>query len=193
MGIDSFWAEKTAPLIQRDHFIREALEKRGVLADAYHKEMEKVHIENAQKLKSMIEKKGFPVLSNAGDQGVRQTWLIIQHAISWPDFMRECLLEMKLAASNQDYPLELIAYTEDRIAFFEGRGQLYGTNLDWQKGDLKPTLIEDPKMLDQRRKSIGLPPLATYLANISTEKPPKDPEKKQFEFQEWLKRVGWRS
>lgn len=192
MNPDPFWVEKVSPLVERDLYIRDALLKRGDLADTYHKEMEKVHIENAYKLKSFIEKKGFPVLSNAGEQGVRLTWLIIQHAISLPDFMRDCLMQIRLAAGQQDYPLELLAYTEDRVAYFDGRPQLYGTNLDWQDGELKPTPIEDIKLVDQRRKSIGLPPLAFHMQTITEERPPKDPKKKEQEFQVWLKKVGWR-
>ena len=42
MTIDSYWKEKLTPLVERDHFIREALVRRGVLEDAYHPEMEKV-------------------------------------------------------------------------------------------------------------------------------------------------------
>jgi hypothetical protein len=184
------WEEKLSPLVDRDSFTRDALLRRGILSDAYHPEMEKVHLENARKLKALIDKNGFPVLSTAGEKGVRLSWLIIHHAISLPDFVRECLLEMRMAAANHDYPLDLLAYTEDRVAYFEGRGQLYGTNRDWDEGELKPTPIEDPAKLSVRRKSMGLPPQIPTL--ISEERPPKDPEKKGREFQEWLKKVGWR-
>ena len=188
--IDTIWVEKLKPLVERDLFIRDAILKRGDLNDTYHPEMEKVHLENAKKLESMIQKNGFPVLSNAGDEGVRLAWLIIQHAISRPDFMRECLLQMRLSAAAQDWPKELIAYTDDRMAFFEGRGQLYGTNADWQDGELKPTLIEDPDHLEYRRKSMGLPPMRKDI--ITNERPPRDAEKKQKEFEIWLKKTGWR-
>lgn len=190
--IDPIWKKKLSPWVERDHFIREALIKRGTLEDTYHPEMEKVHLENVTKLKSLIEEEGFPVLSNAGEEGVRLSWLIIQHGISAPDFMRECLTQMRLAAADGDYPRDLLAYTEDRVAYFEGRPQLYGTNLDWQDGELLPTPIEDPKFLDDRRKSVGLPPLAESLFHFKETPPPKDPQKKTLEFQKWLLRVGWR-
>lgn len=193
MSIDISWVEKLTPLVERDQYIREALIQRGVLEDTYHPEMEKLHLENASKLKALIKTKGFPVLSNAGEQGVRLSWLIVQHAISNPDFMKECLIQMRLAAAQDDYPKELIAYTEDRVAYYEGRGQLFGTNFDWQEGELRPTLIEDPKFLDQRRKAYGLPPIGETLFKIAHTPPPKDPVKKEEEFQEWLRKVGWRS
>src|SRR4051812_9771350 len=121
--MEDFWISKLSPLVERDHFIREGLLSRGVLSDAYHKEMEKVHIENAKKLKVLVEKNGFPVLSSAGEKGVRLAWMIIMHAISLPDFMRECLTQIRLAAAAQDFPLDLLAYLEDRVLTFEGKGQ----------------------------------------------------------------------
>lgn len=171
--------------------MREVLLQKGVLTDTYHPEMEKLHLSNARKLAMMIEKMGFPVLSNAGEKGVRLSWLIIQHSISWPDFMRECLTQMRLAAAHNDYILELLAYTDDRIAFYENRPQLYGTNLDWINGEFKRTPIADPAFLNQRRKSLGLPPISSVPVPPTEERPPRDPEKKLLEFSEWQQRVGW--
>ncbi|MBA2405276.1 MAG: hypothetical protein H0V66_10935 [Bdellovibrionales bacterium] len=192
MTADNFWKDKLIPLVERDQFIRDALDRRGVLEDAYHPEMEKVHLENARKLKELIKKNGFPVLSNAGEEGVQLSWLIIQHAISSPDFMRECLTEIRMAVAQDDYPKDLLAYIDDRIRYFEGLPQLYGTNFDWEDGELRPTPIEDPKFLDLRRKSLGLPPIAETLFKIAHSAPPKDPLKKASEFQKWLLSVGWR-
>lgn len=191
--IDHSWEEKLNFLVQQDHQMRNLLIEKGVLSDTYHPEMEKVHLANAKKLKALIAKNGFPVLSNAGETGVRLSWLIIQHSISWPDFMKECLIEIRLAAGQNDYPLELLAYTEDRVAYFEGRPQLYGTNADWIDGELKTTPIEDPSKVNLRRKGMGLPPLAEVLNVSSLERPPKDPAKKAKEFDEWLVKVGWRN
>lgn len=190
---DLTWEEKLGFLVQQDHQMRNILLEKGVLTDTYHPEMEKVHLNNSRRLSEMIKKMGFPVLSNAGEKGVRLSWLIIQHSISWPDFMKECLMQMRLAAAQNDYILELLAYTEDRVAYFEGRPQLYGTNSDWIDGELKRTPIEDISRVDLRRKAIGLPPLAQVPLSSSLERPPKNPEKKNREFQEWLERVGWRN
>lgn len=187
------WITFLGPLAQRDLYIREALERRGILEDAYHPEMEKVHKENALALLAYIKTHGFPVLSNAGEKGVQLAWMIIQHAISFPDFQRESLIQMRLAAAAEDYPKDLLAYTDDRIAFFEGRAQLYGTNFDWHQGELRPTLIEDPQFLDHRRKALGLPPIAETLFKIVHSKPPKDLDQKNKEFEIWLKSVGWRT
>jgi hypothetical protein len=192
MSPDPSWVDKLKPLVERDQFVRDALVSRGILEDAYHHEMEKVHLENTLKLKKLIQRMGFPVISNAGDEGVRLSWLIIHHSISNPDFMKESLIEMRMAAAQNDYPLELLAHTDDRIAFFEGRPQLYGTNFDWLAGSQSPTPIADPQFVDERRKSLGLPPIAESLFKFGHMRPPKDPEKKVREFEIWRKKVGWR-
>lgn len=191
--IDPTWEEKLKFLVGQDHQMREVLLSKGILNDTYHPELEKIHLSNARKLSDLIEKLGFPVLSNAGEQGVRLSWLIIQHAISWPDFMRESIIQMRLAAAQNDYILELLAYTDDRIAYFEGRPQLYGTNMDWIDGEFKPTPVEDIEKLDARRKSLGLPPVSVTPIFPSMERPPLDPLKKQKEFEHWLVKVGWRN
>ena len=108
---DLIWEEKLRFLVNQDHQMRNLLDEKGIFNDAYHPEFEKVHINNALQLKEMIENKGFPVLSNAGEESLRLSWAIIQHSISLPKFMRECLFQMRLAAGQNDYPLDLLAYT----------------------------------------------------------------------------------
>ena len=191
--IDVAWEEKLRFLVSQDHQMQNILYEKGVLNDAYHADLEKVHIQNARKLQQMIQKMGFPVLSNAGDFGVRFSWLIIYHAISLPDFMRESLMQMRLAASQQDYLLELLAYTEDKVAYLEGRKQIYGTNVDWIKGELRRTPVEDISKVDFRRKGIGLPSLDQMPVQSSMQRPPRDQELRNVLFKDWLLKVGWRN
>jgi hypothetical protein len=88
---------------------------------------------------------------------------------------------------------------EDRIRTFEGRGQRYGTQFDWDAdGALSPLPLEDPEGVDARRGEIGLPPLAADLRRrrediaSSTERPPRDAERRRRVLEEWLRKVGWR-
>jgi hypothetical protein len=192
MTSNEAWVAGLRLLVQREQFIRDALEKRGVLEDAYHSELKKVQMENANKLRLMLEERGFPVLSSVGEEGVRLSWLIIHRAVSLPDFMRTCLDQMRMAAAQDDYPRDLLVYTEDKICYLEGRGQLFGTHFDWIGGELKPTPIEDEKFLDERRKAAGLPPMEESLPRVTHVPPPKDAARKATELDIWLKEVGWR-
>jgi hypothetical protein len=191
--VDPSWVHLLRPLVERDQFIRDALERRGILEDRYHPELEKVHRENAEKLKAMIERMGFPVLSNAGEEGVRLSWFIIHHAFSYPDFMREGLLQMRLAAANEDYPREHLASTEDRVLYLEGKSQIYGTNYDWSSGEYQLTEVEDPQFLDHRRKAMDLAPIGESLLKIWHFRPPRDELQRGKEFHEWLRSKGWRT
>lgn len=191
--IDPLWVIKLKTLVNKDLNLKNVLIEKGTLNDAYHPELGKIQQYNGIILQELINKMGFPVLSNAGEEGVHLSWLIIQHSISLPDFMRTCLLEMRLAAANNDYPLNLLAYTEDRLAYLEGRKQLYGTNVEWIDAELRPTPIEDPIQLNFRRKSMGLNPVEEDIGSLVMERPPKDPVKRAKEFADWLKKTGWRS
>lgn len=187
------WEEKLTPLVQHDHQIKNILLEKGIYSDGYHPDLEKIQLRNAQKIAEFIKKYGFPVLSNAGENGVRLSWLIIHHAISWPDFMRDSLVQMRMAAAQNDYPLELLAYTEDLVAYLEGRPQLYGTHSDWIDGELKTTPVEDPKGLEYRRKSMGLNPIGQMSPQGPHDKPPQNPLEKHKQFNQWLVRIGWRN
>jgi len=189
---DPFWTEKLKPLIERDQFIQQVLAQKGILEDCYQPELEKIQKHNANKLKEFIYKKGFPVLSSAGEEGVQLSWYIIQQGISLPDFMRECLTEIRLAVAAEDYPKNLLAYLEDKVAFCEGRKQLYGTHYVWSECGLVPSPIEDVDYLDKRRLSYELPPIAEALFKVIHSSPPKDPIKRTREFEKWLIKAGWR-
>jgi hypothetical protein len=190
---DLIWEERLNLLVQQDHHLRNVFIERGTSSDRYHPELEKLHISNARRLQDLVVKMGFPVLSNAGERGVRLSWLIFFHAISLPDLMRSSLVEMRLAAGQQDYILELLAHTEDKVAFLEGRPQLYGTHADWIKGEFKRTPIEDISRVDLRRKGFGLPPLHKSPLITTLERPPRDQDARDREFKAWRERVGWRN
>src|SRR5436305_9398076 len=94
---------------------------------------------------------------------------------------------------------EVPALDEDRIAIFEGRPQRLGTQYDWnEQGELAPWTIEDEAGVDERRREVGLPPLAENTRGIREgttregEKPPEDWKERHRQFEEWCRKVGWR-
>jgi len=184
---------KKADLELRDRLIRE-----GRLDQGYDKEMEEMHRRNAHMLEGIIDDIGYPTVDKVGQEGSDAAWIIIQHAIALPTFMRKCstLLE-KAVSENQASPLHL-AYLQDRIAVFEGKAQPYGTQFDWdENGQLSPSLTEDPYMVDQRRASLGIKSLEeqTQLMRRQVREEgrtaPPDMEKRKKDYEEWRKRVGW--
>src|SRR3972149_6607871 len=75
---------------------------------------------------------------------------IVEEAIRVWEKNRLALL-LDAVPKGDGNPLDA-AYLGDRIAMYEGRGQLFGTQFDWDaNGVLSPAPIADPSTVDSRR------------------------------------------
>jgi hypothetical protein len=196
--INEDWREKLILAAQKDLRMRALLADRGALHEGYHAEMEAIHLENASLLLEAFQAIGWPGRSVVDDDGAEAAFLILQHAISRPDVQRRGLALLLDAVPNGDGSALDAAYLGDRIAMYEGRGQLFGTQFDWDAdGMLSPAPIAEPATVDSRRASLGLIPIAEAVAEMRAraagEGPPSDLAVRRVEFEAWLKRVGWRS
>ena len=183
-----------------DQAVRAELAADGSLFDGYHPRMEAVHRRNASRLSEAIDQHGWPGTTLVGEDGADAAWMIAQHAIGEPHFQRRCLTLLRAAAAKNEIPLWQPAYLEDRIRMFEGQPQRYGTQYDWDmNGELSPVLIEDPEHVDERRRALGLIPLAENTAQMregatkENEPRPRDWAQRQKEFEEWARKTGWRA
>ena len=187
-------------LERRDQETRARLASDDSLFAGYAPAMERVHLENAVELEAILDTEGgWPKRSRVGSDGCRAAWIVAQHAISRPAFQRRCLALLRDAVARGEAPALHAAYLEDRIHFNEGRPQRYGTCLDWDAdGRLRPGELEDQENVDQRRRDVGLPPLAAGLRKAEAEAlreeagPPGDIGRLRREQEEWARRVGWR-
>lgn len=183
-------------LASRDIDAADRIRARGDLEDIYHPELEAIHIANAEQLSQIIDEHGLPGLSMVGVEGAEAVWLIIQHAISLPDFQRRCLPLLQEAARRGEFPHAYPVYLEDRISVNEGRPQRYGTQFDWDEtGRLVPYPIEDLLKVNELRREVGLNSMEENVTNMrsSAGKPPADYEAKKRAYERWLTRVGWRA
>jgi Family of unknown function (DUF6624) len=182
-----------------DQRVRAELAADGSLFDGYHSTMQAVHDKNAARLTEVIEQHGWPGRSLVGEEGSRAAWLVLQHAIAHPDLQRRGLVLLQDAVAQDEVPAVEAALLEDRIRFFEGRPQRYGTQFDWdESGQLSPLPIEDEANVDERRRSVGLEPLEVNTRRMresiasSGEGPTRDWAVRQRKFVEWCRSVGWR-
>lgn len=191
-------AERIIALKKADLEFRDSLIRKGQLEKGYNKEMAYIHNKNAHELDEIIDTIGYPTIDKVGKEASEAAWLIIQHAIEQPNFLRKCLKLLENAVSeNKANPINL-AYLTDRIAVSENKPQLYGTQFDWDKnGELSPNLFDDLIKVNERRKSIGLNTLEEQTelirkrAKIENQLPPTDYNKRKQEIEEWKKKVGW--
>jgi hypothetical protein len=182
-------------LAAEDLRVREELAGDGSLFQGYHPRMEAVHKRSAARLGQIIAERGWPGTSVVGSDGAEAAWLIVQHAIGEPDFMRSSLGLLRRAAERGDTPAWQGAMLEDRIRMFEGRPQRFGTQLEPdRKGYLQPYWLENPEFVDERRRAVGLEPLTERLARAPEHlRMTEDRDQFEREYQAWLRRVGWRA
>jgi hypothetical protein len=186
-------ADELIAMAELDRKVADELAASGALYEGYHPRMVVVHENNASRLQAILDQLGWPTERLVGERAAKAAWLIAQHAISQPEFQRACLKFLVEAAREHMVPLWQPAMLEDRIRVFEGRPQLYGTQLKPDThGNMQPHAIEDPESVEQRRRAVGLEPLAEILARAKPQPLPADPEQFERDYQNWLIEVGWR-
>lgn len=192
------FAEQILALKDADLKMRDQLIRKGRLGDGYDPEMEQLHCRNAASMDEIISAIGYPTIDLVGQEASEAAWLIVQHSIGNPGFMRKCalLMERDVRAGKVD-PANL-AYLLDRISVLEGRPQQYGTQFDWdENGELSPEPVDDRTQVDQRRKALGLNTLEEQTevirrrAAAENHQCPPDLEERKREMNDWRSRVGW--
>jgi hypothetical protein len=172
-------------LAQHDLTVREKLLKENKLAQGYNPDMEKVHRDNASRLREIIDLIGWPTISKVGIEASEAAWLIAQHSIGEPTFMKQCYALMN--ESVTDINPQNIAYLYDRICYFEGRPQKYGTQFD--DAGLYP--VENKNEVNDLRQKLKLKPHAPdSIVEIGPTDNPKNLHK-DAAFNEWRRNTGW--
>lgn len=191
-------AQRILELRRADLDLRDRLLRAGQLNDGYHEEMAALHDRNATVLEEIIDSVGYPSEDRIGEPASAAAWLVVQHAIGRPDFMRKCRDLLAQAVQQERADPVRLAYLDDRIAVLEGRRQRYGTQFDWdENGELSPQPMDDPEAVARRRKTLGLTTLEARTASLrqrareENQRPPKDWNKQQRAYEAWRKEVGW--
>ena len=122
-----------------------------------------VDLRNTRRMKEIVQQMGWPTRTKVGAEASHQAWLLVQHADHDRQFQEHCLALMKAEALNEVSAAD-IAYLEDRVRVKSGQPQLYATQFFVAAtGAFGPGPIEDPENVDERRKAVGLGPLAEYM------------------------------
>jgi hypothetical protein len=197
--IELFLREELISMAADDGAMRERLVEDGSLFDGYNPLMAIVHRRNGDRLAEMVDAYGWPGATMVGEDGADAAWLVLHHAIGDPVLQRRCLPLLEQAAAQGEIPAWHPATLLDGIRFYEGRPQVYGSMFDWDdSGRLVPWTIEDAERVDERRASVGLPPLADQVASARAaaeqegDHRPADPAARRDEAERWARSVGWR-
>ncbi|WP_428249950.1 DUF6624 domain-containing protein [Ferrovibrio sp.] len=197
--MDDHLRRRLFDMLERDTQARQRAAIQGGLFEGYNDALRDVYNANARELAEIVDQGGWPDKYRVGEDGATVAFLVVQHAIGLPNFMRACLELIEEAAERGAVPRWHVAFLMDRICVMEGKPQVYGSQFDWDAaGEVNPLPIEAPETVDQRRKAIDLVPMADAIVIERKEKaargemPPSNWAKRQTEFDAWAQAVGWR-
>lgn len=181
-------SENLLRLVQNDLNTRERLMRDNQLTGGYHPEMEKVHRENAEALREVIIEIGFPGISKVGQKAYEAAWLIAQHSIAEPELMK---LFFKLMSENEwDINKKHWAYLYDRIQYFQGKPQKFGTQMN-ADGSIYP--VVDLEQLNELRSAHHLPVIPPEdLLRIGKIEDIDRIENEDPDYVQWRNSVGWK-
>lgn len=192
------FANQIIAMHKADEQLRTKLLQSGELFEGYNKEMEALHIKNANQLNQLMIIYGYPTIEKVGEQANYSAWIIIQHAISLPLFMKQCAQTLHSYAGEHLAYAKQYAYLIDRILFFEDKPQLYGTQYDCnENGEMQMHAVDDEHKANERRKAIGLNSIEEQRLRIQAETKleqavaPKNLNQRNKEMLAWKQKVGW--
>jgi hypothetical protein len=177
-----------------DEEVSAELASDGSLFFSYHIRMEQVHRANANVLRAILQRHGWPHENLVNPDGAEAAWLIAQHSIGEPSFMRWCRQLINQASDAGLIPRWHFAYIDDRIRVFEGSTQRFGTQIDLKPDGAQLHELEDPRFVDAWRQEVGLGSLRRLpiaRADGSALPTQEQYDDKQAAELNWRRLVGW--
>src|SRR5262245_30015311 len=146
-----------------DQAVREGFGVGGQLDTTQLRKMMQIDSSNTAWLKAYVARWGFPTSAQVGQEAVDAAFYVVQHAVQDTAFMRAMLPAIEEAHSRGDLKGESVAMLVDRVQVHQGQPQTYGTQISLHDGHWVLDPIADSAHVDERRRRMGLPPLAVYL------------------------------
>lgn len=119
---------------------------------------------NLIKVKRVLDTRGWLGPDVIGETGNSTLFLVIQH--SDIETQEKYLPMMREAVANGKAYGSSLALLEDRILLRRGKKQIYGSQISMTPENKHYVqALEDPDNVDKRRASVGLGPIADYVAH----------------------------
>jgi hypothetical protein len=173
---DKEWViKKLQHMVDRDQFARKLMIQPQANTEYVQQLMQRLLAldrQNTDDLKELLKKYSWFTISQFGKKADGNAWLLVQHADHDPEFQQEVLAKLeKLYPAGETRPANY-AYLYDRLAASwhdptKRRLQRFGTQGQCTgPGKWEPLPMEEPERVDERRASVGLPPLKEYIAGF---------------------------
>ena len=129
-------------------------------------ELRRRDLEAADFMSSVIAQNGWPKRESHGEKVVEAAWLIAQHADRDPLFQVKALSLLEKTLPNNPDRMRDYAFLFDRVAVALGDPQRYATQIVCQGHNYRIGAVEDLTGLDDRRRQIGLNPIASRVSEL---------------------------
>lgn len=141
--------------------------ERDALDEEWTKEYTPYDARNTRRLRELLQGRGWFKISEVGVRAASDAFHIVQHSDDLA-LQKEVLEKMTPLLGTDDLEGQSYALLYDRIAVQDGRPQRYGTQgTECRDGHYAiPSKIEDVATLDERRKTMGMGPMAEYLTEL---------------------------
>ncbi len=127
-------------------------------------EQNRLDRDNLEIVTKIIDSLGWLGISQIGDTASSALFLVIQHANV--KAMEKYLPALKKAASAGEASKGHLALMIDRIEVYNKRPQIYGTQTEDSNGVWVISKMLDPVNINERRKTMGLGSIESYLNEI---------------------------
>lgn len=161
-------ADQLINMMNEDQRVLQQLFACGELpSESYHPRMQAVHEQHAARLKEIIASYGWPGITLVVEDAAKAAWLIVQHSVSDPAFMAQCVGLLEEAVGRGDVAGWQLAFLQDRVCTLAGKPQYYGTQFDIDaEGWPTPFPIDEAATVNERRARLGLNSLEERLAQM---------------------------
>ncbi|WMD05648.1 DUF6624 domain-containing protein [Streptomyces sp. FXY-T5] len=121
---------------------------------------------NTKVLRRILSEHDWPGHLLVGPTAARAAWSIALHSDYEPDFQRAATTLLQRAVQAGDALIQHWAHLHDRALVNNGHAQEYGTQLLLRADGIELCPLRAPESLDERRASVGLPPVAVALKTV---------------------------
>lgn len=125
-----------------------------------------VDADNLAWLSRVVRSKGFPTAAQVGERGVRNAWLLTQHADRAPEFQAALLPVLEQRHAEGELDGMTLSRFIDRVLKAQGQPQRYGTQFtpaQWKTAHFGLPDAHSVETVDINRRALGVMPLADYV------------------------------
>lgn len=160
--LDTIWQTEQEPIRLRDSLMK-IYGAESTQFQEQQKIYKKNHLVNEQKVKSILDKYGWPTKEMIGEYGNWTICNVLQHSDN--EVRLKYLPMMKQAVKDGKLERRFLVRAEDRIATESGDLQIYGGQMKYypETKSFNVWPVYDPVNVDKRRAEIGLGPIAEFL------------------------------